>query len=265
MNFGNLRIPELRRIFNEGFSARDVAEPLASFDATCPAQEALSVMTACDFDVVGVRHGGLLAAYADRTTLTAATCGAGALPLTDALVIEETSSLADVVLGLRDRPRLFVRVLGTVGGIVTPSDLQKPPVRMWLFGMITLVEMRMSRLIQQCLGDTWQTLLSEGRLQKAAALLEERRRRSQNLDLFDCLQFADKGQIIARSEQLRDLTRFTSRRQVEEVCRMLENLRNNLAHSQDIIATDWETVVNLAADLDRVIGGTHEVQATLQD
>ena len=61
--------------------------------------------------------------------------------------ISETASFADVVLGLADSPRLFVRVLGAVGGIITMSDLQKPPVRMWLFGMITLLEMRMSRLI----------------------------------------------------------------------------------------------------------------------
>jgi hypothetical protein len=29
-------------------------------------------------------------------------------------------------------------VLGQVGGIVAKTDLQKPPVRMWLSGMITI-------------------------------------------------------------------------------------------------------------------------------
>jgi hypothetical protein len=139
--------------------------------------------------------------------------------------------------------------------------LQKPPVRMWLFGMVTLVEMRMGRLAEQlCEGETWRQFLSEGRLQKAEALLEERRRRNQNLKLIDCLQFSDKGQIIARNESIRGLTRFTSRRQVEEACKALESLRNNLAHSQDIITSDWETVVGLAADLDGVILGTQQAQ-----
>jgi hypothetical protein len=155
--------------------------------------------------------------------------------------------------------------LGCVGGIVTLSDLQKPPVRMWLFGMITLVEMRMGRLVEQlCAGDSWRAFLSEGRLQKAETLLEERRRRNQNLRLIDCLQFSDKAQIIARNEAIRRLTRFTSRRQVEEACKALESLRNNLAHSQDIIANDWEIVSLLATNIDGVIFGTEQVQQAIR-
>ena len=169
-------------------------------------------------------------------------------------------------LGLANSPRLFVRVLGAVGGIITMSDLQKPPVRMWLFGMITLLEMRTSRLIElKCPGDSWKQYLSESRLQKAEALLEERKRRNQNLELIDCLQISDKGQIIARNEEIRRLTRMQSRRQTEQVIKMLESLRNNLAHSQDIISCDWETIVRLCKDMERVISGTEEVQQALAE
>ena len=58
----------------------------------------------------------------------------------------------------------------------------------------------------KCPGDSWKQYLSESRLQKAEALLEERKRRNQNLELIDCLQISDKGQIIARNEELRCLT-----------------------------------------------------------
>ncbi len=183
-----------------------------------------------------------------------------------ATTISETASFADVVLGLASSPRLFVRVLGAVGGIITMSDLQKPPVRMWLFGMITLLELRTSRLIElKCPGDSWKQYLSESRLQKAEALLEERKRRNQNLELIDCLQISDKGQIIARNEEIRQLTRMQSRRQTEQVIKMLESLRNNLAHSQDIISCDWETIVELCKDMERVISGTEEVQQALAE
>jgi hypothetical protein len=261
MSWGDSNIESLRRVFGEGFLARDIAEPLVSFDAPTAAAEALGVMAAQDFDVVGVRRGGLVVGYAERGTLAEGTCAEQLQPLDDAAVISDDAPLADVVLGLGRSPRLFVRILGAVNGIVTPSDLQKPPVRMWLFGMITLVEMRMGRLVEQmCEGDSWRQFLSEGRLRKASDLLEERRRRSQNLRLIDCLQFSDKAQIIARNETIRGLTRFTSRRQVEEGCKAMENLRNNLAHSQDIIAADWPTIVMLSADLDGVIFGTQQVQ-----
>ena len=220
MNWNPSTIENLRRVFTEGFAARDVAEPLVSFDASTLAAEALSLMKAEDFDVVGVRRNGLVVGYAQGKNLGAGTCGEQLTLLDETLILSDSAPLADVVLKLNGSPRLFVRILGAVSGIVTMSDLQKPPVRMWLFGMVTLVEMRMGRLVEQlCEGESWRQFLSEGRLQKAAALLEDRRRRSQNLRLIDCLQFSDKAQVIARNEAIRPLTRFTSRRQVEGACK----------------------------------------------
>jgi hypothetical protein len=34
---------------------------------------------------------------------------------------------------------------------------------------------------------------------------------------------------------------------------MIETLRNNLAHAQDSLTTDWVMIVRLAEDLDRVL------------
>jgi hypothetical protein len=214
------------------------------------------------FDVVGIRREGVVVGYLEHADLCGATCGEHKQAIE--APISDSASLADVVLGLAKSPRLFVRVLGAVGGIITMSDLQKSPVRMWLFGMISLMEMRMTRLIEvNCPGDSWKQYLSESRLQKAEALLEERKRRSQNLELIDCLQISDKGQIIAKNEEIRRLTRMQSRRQTEQVVKMLESLRNNLAHSQDIVSCDWETIVELCKDMERVISGTEEVQQAL--
>jgi len=264
MNWSTSSIERLRRVFSVGFTAGDIAEPLVSFDESTPVAEPLRLMGLRDFDIAGVRRGGLVVGYLDRNQAEAGTCGDHLRVVDEGCVISEEAPMADVVRTLARSPRLFVRILGAIGGIVTRSDLQKPPVRMWLFGMITLLEMRMSRLVEQfCEGETWKSFLSEGRVEKAEALLEERRRRSQSLRLVDCLQFSDKAQIIARNEAIRQLTRFTSRRQVEDACRSLESLRNNLAHSQDILASDWETIVGLAADLDGVICGTQQVQIAI--
>ena len=197
MNWNASTIENLRRVFTEGFAARDIAEPLISFDACTAVSEVIELMDKRIFDVVGIRREGVVVGYAEREHLCGSTCGEQVRAIE--APISDSASLTDVVLGLADSPRLFVRVLGTVGGIITMSDLQKPPVRMWLFGMISLMEMRMTRLIEvNCPGDSWKQYLSESRLQKAEALLEERKRRSQNLELLDCIQISDKGQIIAR-------------------------------------------------------------------
>ena len=148
----------------------------------------------------------------------------------------------------------FVRILGEVGGLVTRTDLQDPPVRMWLFGLLTAIEMRFQTLIQQRFTDeSWMQYVSPARVEKAKLLLEERQRRNQNPTLIDCLQFSDKLQIIARDERLRDQVGFVSRRRADAAGKVLEALRNNLAHSQDIIASDWDTIFAMAENLDRLL------------
>jgi len=244
----------LRRVFYEGFSVHDIAEPLVSIDATSPADEIRQFMEARAFEVVGARSEGLVVGYLAKPDLTSGPCSQFVHAFDEAEVLDDTSSLAEVVGKLNGTARVFLTFLGQVGGIVTRSDLQKPPMRMWLFGMVSLIEMRMVRLIeQQCLDEQWRAYLSDARIAKAQQLLTERTRRNQNLGLLDCLQFSDKGQIIARNPAIRQTTRFGSRRQVETVVKQLERLRNNLAHSQDIISTDWETIVMLAADLDNIL------------
>ena len=52
--------------------------------------------------------------------------------------------------------------------------------------------------------------------------------------------------------------------QTEKAIRALESLRNSLAHSQDILSSDWETIVLLCRDLDGVITGTEQVQHVLE-
>ena len=130
---------------------------------------------------------------------------------------------------------------------------------MWLFGLITISEQRVTRLIEQTFPeDQWQELLSPGRLAKARELQALRQKRGQRPTLLDCLQFADKGQIVARNESLRNRTRFHSRSEVERFVQSLQDLRNNLAHAQDILG-DWDVIHELAANVQRIVCGQSPV------
>ncbi len=252
----------IRRVFQEMFCVKDIAEGLHSFDDTADGEQVKSVMVVKGLDVVGICQNGIIAGYVEQSDLRIGYCREVMRPIDDANVVADTLPLAALILRLKDQPRLFVLAFGEVGGIVNRCDIQKPPGRMWLFGMITLLEMRFGRMIEQlCPGDSWTTYLSEGRLEKAQQLLAHRRTRNQHLSLADCLQFADKTSIIARNTQLRSLTRFQSKREVEQIGKQLENLRNSLAHSQDIVANDWETIVALAEQLDSILVGPPEISA----
>ena len=245
----------LRRIFTENFAVSDIAEPLASFGAHAPSADARRVMDERRYELVGVRRDGLTVGYVQREEVEGGVCGDYERSFSDAKVVPDSTSLPTVVLLLAETPRIFVTTFGRVGGICTRTDLHKPPVRMWLFGMVTIIEMGFMQAIESHLpNEAWHQYVSEGRLEKAKVLLAERERRNQDLSLLDCLQFSDKGQIVLRNEELRKKIGFASRRRGEETVKRLEALRNNLAHSQDIVNADWETIVSLTENVDVVLG-----------
>src|SRR5262249_23204185 len=160
-------------------------------DADAASAQLRDFMADRALDVVGIRRHGRVVGYVERRSLENGACGACLRPLSEAAVVDDTTPLLGVLAALSVAPFVFVTALGSVCGIVRLADLQKPPVRMWLFGIVTLIEMRCAELIEEhCPGDAWKQYLSEARLQKAEALLAERSRRSQSLRLLDCLQFS---------------------------------------------------------------------------
>jgi hypothetical protein len=245
---------DIERLFLRSIVVRDIADPLIFFDSQTPAALAASTMEAQEMDVAGVSEQGQATGYILRAELVDGTCGRYAHPFDEAVALPDSAPLIDLVEALSSQPWAFVRLLGAVNGLVTRDDLQDPPVRMWLFGMITVIEMQFLEMIEKRFTDeSWKRFLSPARIEKAAELLEERHRRNQHSTLLDCLQFSDKGQIVVRDEALRQRVGFASRRRGDEAIKNLERLRNNLAHSQDIVASDWDTIVALVNNLDMVI------------
>jgi hypothetical protein len=125
---------------------------------------------------------------------------------------------------------------------------------MWLFGIITLVEMDLAARIRTRWPDGgWTGLLSAGRLDKAQALLLERRRRGQHPDLLDCLQLSDKAMVLMEDAEQLAAFGFTTKGAAQRVLKDLESLRNNLAHAQDIVTHDWPQIARLASRVEDTI------------
>lgn len=250
-----LALARLQRVFMENFSVGDIAEPLASFDAAAAAGEVRAVMASRGYKVAGIRRDGTISGYVQQEELADGSCGEHLHPFDAADIVHDSADFPTVVVKLTQSPRLFVTAFGQVGGIVTRTDLQKPPVRMWLFGMVTIIEMGLTRMIEDRFADGgWWQFVSESRLAKAQELLDERKRRNQEVDLLDCLQLSDKGQIVLRNEDLRVEAGFVSRSKGTQTMKELEALRNNLAHSQDIVTCDWDIIVKLTTYLETLLG-----------
>ena len=245
---------DIDNTFLRSLTVHDIAEPLPSFDSETPADQVRAALERHHLQIAGVREDGFIAGYLVIDELGEGPCAQFCHPIQEAKILSGNAHLSELVVALDQVPYFFVNFLGEISGIVTRADMDDPPVRMWLFGLITLIEMRFLTLIKRRFPDDgWQQYLSNNRLEKAAALKQERQRRKQDPQLLECLQFSDKAQIVIRDEQLRQQIGFQYRRQAEQAIKNLEKLRNNLAHAQDIVSLDWQTIVNLSENLEAVI------------
>lgn len=240
---------DLRNLFTSAITVRHIAESLASFDAGTPVGNVASFMAEKDYDLIGVRRKGLVVGYARKEDLTEGSLGDHLIDFEPAIVIPDTDPILRALEILKNSSAVFVSMLGQVAGIVTRGDLQKAPIRMWLFGLVSLIEMQVLRIIREAYpDDSWQGILSEDRLNKARELVEMRKERNEAIDLADCLQFCDKATIILKSKRLRAHFGIKSRKAGEPLFSNLQALRNDLAHSQDIITGQWPEIITLVCE-----------------
>ena len=216
------RIRRALRLLSRGFCAGDVAEPLRAPDA--PAAEPDPVQ------------------------------GQALPPPKPTQMLAHDATLADVVTVLTRHELCFVSVQGKATGYIGRDEMQGPVVRMWLFGMITSAELIVTEDIRSA-GDTldWAALLAPARLEKARALQRSRAELGRPVPLLDCLQLSDKIRILlAADDRPRPLFRGRSKAESQRLARDLEDLRNSLAHAQDIVTHDWSQIARLARRLDEV-------------
>lgn len=248
-------VARLSRTFSQSLSAVDLAEPLLSLDETQPASAALALMRERNLHILGVRCAGLVSGWVTDGELGAAALGDCAHVFARDEVLEENASLAAVLGALAAREQVFVAWLGEVAGVITRRDLQKPPLRMWLFGAITVLDTNLTWAITELFPrDTWQSRLTPGRLEKALALRAERERRGSECRLVDCLQVKDKADLLLSEEGNLALIGFSSRREAERLTRDIEKLRNHLAHAQELEPGHLATAARLAVSIELIIG-----------
>ena len=246
-----------QRLFTAAFTARDVSEPLLSFDTGHAADDMASHLDRRGVAVAGLRQAGLCVGYVRAGDLRAGTAGAVLRPFVPAQLLPGDAPLSDVIGVLYRFDYCFVTAMGNVPGVITRGDIQKPIVRMWLFGIVTLVEMDLtSRLRSHWPDGNWTRLLSRSRLDKAQELLEERRRRGQQPDLVDCLQLADKATVLMQDAAQLAAYGFETKGAAQRVIKDMESLRNHLAHAQDIITHDWAQIARLAQRIEDTLALT---------
>jgi hypothetical protein len=252
---------DLISLFEHEIQAGHVSESLQSCADEDSAEAALARMTERDFDVLGIRHDkpstpdGRIYGFVHRARLDAGRCEKFAQVFHPFDLIAATTPLIDVLDSLRDRERVFVMQHRIVTGIITRADLQKPPIRLLLFGLVTVFETSMLRAIRSRYPNgSWRAQLTDGRVLAAENLLHQRQLRNEAIDLADCLQFCDKREILVKDVKVREALGFATKGSATATLKSVEALRDRLAHAQDLVAgSSWSELIDTVQELDELI------------
>src|SRR5262249_30623250 len=149
-----------------------------------------------NFDVMGLLDGERITRSIRQDELGEGVCGDYGRPIEPPQIVASTTPLIDLLPLMKDQDHLFVLEGARLNSIVTRADLQKQPVRMLLFGLVSLLDMSLSGLVSQLYDDnSYKDFMNSGRLEAAQRLYEERIRRNEEISLADCLQICDKRDL----------------------------------------------------------------------
>lgn len=251
MSTQNYGYSSLHRIFRDSIRAREIAEYLVSVDKDQSLTKVVEFMESKDYDVIGVREGGAVVGYILREDCQSGKISDHLIKFREEDMLPEGATLFDALNALKTRRWTFIQYLENPGGIITRGDLQKTPVRLWLFGVISLLEMQLLRLIRTHYPeDAWKTYLSEKRIEAAEKVFADRIKDNDGIDLAECLQIGDKKAIFKKSEILFSFTGLQSKGAWDDFMKELEKLRNKLAHSNSIPSSSWPEITKLALQME---------------
>lgn len=147
-------------------------------------------------------------------------------PLDDSLLVSAAEPLPQFLLEtFAGRYRLVIDG-SKIDGIVTWSDIQKMPVRLLVFAMVSHLESLMMALIalKYPSPDGWMPVLSECRQEKLRE--EQHKRQDEGLDppLLELTYFADKHKVVKKA--------FDLPKKFKSDMFRAEELRNTVAHAR---------------------------------
>ena len=248
------RFTALKRIFIDNVTAKTIYEPLLCCPADSRAEHAKDALKIREFDVAGVKEteGGEVIGYVITDELMEGEVKKHLKNIDSELLISDSTPIADIFATLTNRDFSFVLYGKHIIGIITKADVNKPPVRIYLFGIISLFEMHLNSWINHFYpGDSWEPEVSEKRIKDAHDIYEKRKGNNQDLSLIECLQFCDKRDILSKSEDFRKDFDI-SRKQFDSFVEQVEKIRNELAHSQNSIISniEWPVFVETVSRLE---------------
>jgi predicted transcriptional regulator len=234
---------ELQSIFIENITTKFFFEPIYSCrlkDDSLYVKEALEMR---EFDVVGVIDDeNHIIGFAERSDLKEGHIEYFRKDISLDRIISDSTPISSLLNILIKSPFAFVLNENNITGIVTRADINKPIVRIYLFGIISLFELHLNFWIRKYFkNESWQDRINERRLIEANEIYDIRKGKNEDLSLLECLQFCDKKTILLSTGEFLDQFGF-SKSKFKKLLDDIEIIRNELAHSQNSIVSNLEWI-----------------------
>jgi hypothetical protein len=240
-------IDRLRLLFEEQINVLPIAENLVIFEKDTYKEE----MGKRNFHSAIVNMDGILMKFDEGDE--------SPQELTEEDLMEASTPLLKAFRMLIAQRRFFIKDEdGKLAYIVTRTDLDKIPLRIGFFGLISLLETHLKDAIRKHLPN-WQESISESRLSSAKNLYDWKKARKEEIDLVQCLQFGDLGSIFSKNQRFKKFDPNLSRERFVQTMNYIGKLRDALAHSQSNLGFSWEEIdqmivfIRAIIDADEVI------------
>ena len=232
----------LKQIFIDNVTAKSIYEPLLCCPLESDAFSAKETLVTREFDVAGVKETrkGPVIGYVVTQEI-------GDNPFEKYIkdfhfeyLISDSTPIAEIFAVLSKKQYTFVVYGNDITGIITKADVNKPPVRIYVFGIISLLEMHLNSWINHYYPDSsYVAEIDKARMEDATKIYEQRKGNNQELSLLECLQFCDKRDLLLNNAEFLEIFDF-SKKKFDTFIKRAEKVRNELAHSQNSIISNME-------------------------
>ena len=259
-------VADLRRILKGSLRIVDVAEELASCKPSDNAEAVRAEMRKRSFDVMGYEVDERIVGYVCVENLRSGTCKTYQKPLDPSSTIDAHGPILTLLSRLKNRRWLFIAVKDEVKGIVTLADLQKTPVRMALFGLVSLLEIHSLSMVRTCCPceiDIEQGLKDRRLLDDAKKHYKQMQERREDIDLAACLLLPAKTRLLCAIPSLPEFLGFRNVGHAKKVFTKATDLRNNLVHGRDVVdGASWPDAIEVVEQVEQVL---HHYEANREE
>jgi hypothetical protein len=223
---------------DERLQVADIAAfPLLSYSTNVAVKDLHSSqrLTAIDHVAVTRGKGGPVIGVLDLRAYRDGRVGDHARPLTDEVLVAADAPLFDYVRTAAQHPFRLVLTKDGIRGAVTPSDLNKLPVRVLAFEVVAALEQALVRLLLRAGVDdaNVERVLRPDETSDVRDLQDKLARDGLDLDLVDCTDFGQKMRLADSAKALEP-------GEYQQLDRIRHALRNRVAHGQPLVEAAGE-------------------------